>query len=314
MPKIIGNTTVTPVMPADWNQTDEAKVDYIKNKPSISNGDGEVSIKQNTWSEASINSATGAGAVALGAYNKANATASMAVNYNNEVKGENSFAANSSNKIGENHKSCFVVGHCNETKDAYQSVFGTYADVMSEDAFVIGNGYSGKKSNAFRVDKSGNAFVTKTLVADTLNANRGLNVNGGGRIANSVFGDEGASGYGDRSTVTGLGSVAFNRNNNVGGKHCFAALSSNTIPAGLESVFIAGHANTAAASHQAIFGAYSAPTANDAFVIGCGSSAQRKNAFVVDRVGNARIGGNTITIGSTTITEAQLVKLLELIK
>ena len=34
MPKIIGNTTVTPVMPADWEQTDEKKVDYIKNKPT----------------------------------------------------------------------------------------------------------------------------------------------------------------------------------------------------------------------------------------------------------------------------------------
>lgn len=35
MGKVIGNTTVTPVMPADWNQTDEKKVDYIKNKPDV---------------------------------------------------------------------------------------------------------------------------------------------------------------------------------------------------------------------------------------------------------------------------------------
>lgn len=34
MSKIIGNTTVTPVMPADWEQTDETKVDFIKNKPT----------------------------------------------------------------------------------------------------------------------------------------------------------------------------------------------------------------------------------------------------------------------------------------
>ena len=34
MAKIIGNTTTTPVMPSDWAQTDETKVDYIKNKPT----------------------------------------------------------------------------------------------------------------------------------------------------------------------------------------------------------------------------------------------------------------------------------------
>lgn len=33
MPKIIGNTTATPNPRPDWNQTDETKADYIKNKP-----------------------------------------------------------------------------------------------------------------------------------------------------------------------------------------------------------------------------------------------------------------------------------------
>lgn len=35
MAKIIGNTTATPNLRSDWNQTDETKVDYIKNKPTI---------------------------------------------------------------------------------------------------------------------------------------------------------------------------------------------------------------------------------------------------------------------------------------
>ena len=35
MPKIIGNTTVTPYPRPDWNQTNPDKVDYIKNKPTI---------------------------------------------------------------------------------------------------------------------------------------------------------------------------------------------------------------------------------------------------------------------------------------
>lgn len=35
MAKIIGNTTATPNPQPDWNQTDENKADYIKNKPTI---------------------------------------------------------------------------------------------------------------------------------------------------------------------------------------------------------------------------------------------------------------------------------------
>lgn len=35
MREIIGNTTMTPVSQSDWNQTDEKKVDYIKNKPTL---------------------------------------------------------------------------------------------------------------------------------------------------------------------------------------------------------------------------------------------------------------------------------------
>lgn len=35
MTKIIGNTTATPNPRPDWNQTDETKADYIKNKPII---------------------------------------------------------------------------------------------------------------------------------------------------------------------------------------------------------------------------------------------------------------------------------------
>ncbi len=35
MGKIIGNTTATPNPRPDWNQTDEAKADFIKNKPDI---------------------------------------------------------------------------------------------------------------------------------------------------------------------------------------------------------------------------------------------------------------------------------------
>lgn len=35
MPKVIGNTVGVPNPKSDWNQTDETKADYIKNKPDI---------------------------------------------------------------------------------------------------------------------------------------------------------------------------------------------------------------------------------------------------------------------------------------
>ena len=41
MAKIIGNTTTTPMARPDWNQIDETKADYIKNKPVL----GELSGK-----------------------------------------------------------------------------------------------------------------------------------------------------------------------------------------------------------------------------------------------------------------------------
>lgn len=40
MSKIIGNTTATPNPQPDWNQTNPAKADYIKNKPDISKMEG----------------------------------------------------------------------------------------------------------------------------------------------------------------------------------------------------------------------------------------------------------------------------------
>ena len=41
MSKIIGNTTATPNPRPDWNQTDESKADYIKNKPQVYTGVSE---------------------------------------------------------------------------------------------------------------------------------------------------------------------------------------------------------------------------------------------------------------------------------
>ena len=41
MARIIGNTTATPMPVPDWNQTDEKKAAYIKNKPTIPSNIGD---------------------------------------------------------------------------------------------------------------------------------------------------------------------------------------------------------------------------------------------------------------------------------
>lgn len=48
MSKIIGNTTVTPYPRPDWNQTDENKADYIKNKPDLTQIVADNTIYTNT--------------------------------------------------------------------------------------------------------------------------------------------------------------------------------------------------------------------------------------------------------------------------
>ena len=44
MSKIIGNTTATPNPRPDWNQTDETKADFIKNKPTILTEDDVIDL------------------------------------------------------------------------------------------------------------------------------------------------------------------------------------------------------------------------------------------------------------------------------
>lgn len=56
MAKIIGNTTATPNPRPDWNQTDETKADYIKNKPTVLTEDEIVVLIQENGGDAGIQS------------------------------------------------------------------------------------------------------------------------------------------------------------------------------------------------------------------------------------------------------------------
>ena len=264
-------------------------------------GEGEVSLEQKAWSDASKNSATEKGAVAFGGYNKANGKCAMAVNYNNEVNAPNAFAANAANKIPEDAEGAFVAGKNNEAKGVFQAVFGTYGKVEVNDAFVVGNGQNESgRQNAFKVDKAGNA-ETKTLKAENSVTTKSVVAQGKSYVGCGVITEKEPNFA--QNIVEGQGAAAFGGNNKIYGRNGFALMTANVIPKDYESVFIAGHANTAAASHQAIFGTYASPEPNDAFVIGNGNNTARKNAFAVNKSGNVRIGGTQITLAGTVITE-----------
>jgi hypothetical protein len=47
MSKIIGNTTATPNPRPDWNQSDETKADYIKNKPVLHTHNDNLEVLDN---------------------------------------------------------------------------------------------------------------------------------------------------------------------------------------------------------------------------------------------------------------------------
>ena len=309
----------------------DKEVGYIRETGQYKIGDGT-----HTWNDLSF---------AGGRNNKIVGRDSAAFNYNNEVLGEKSFAIGQSNKINQTIpnstqkiEAAFVAGYANEVVAPYQVVIGSYSNADVNDAFVIGNGGPEKgRQNALRVTRDGD-IIGKTLET-TSNINSGGNITGQNLIAkegiNAVninvsnnlavsnnlssktltVSDSTTLGTGSvsakhtsygGSTASGLGSAAFGGNNKVYGETSFALLTSNTVPENLTHVFIAGHANTATASHQTILGTYADPQTTDKFVVGNGNSQGRKNVLAVDVHGNLRLSGTQFTLGSTTLTEEQL--------
>lgn len=321
MSKIIGNTTVTPVMPADWEQTDETKVDYIKNKPGIEKGEGQQSLKQKTVSAMPINMSNGTGAVALGVANRTHADYAMTVNFNNKAYAPHSFVANSGNIAEAAAEGAFVAGHGNTAINKFQTVLGVYADVGTDDVFVVGTGDDKNTRSSIRVNKYHGDVTIPILCVDHLTLQYGLSVPGHldsksldvaqeAQIANAVFSKKAADF--NPNVVTADGAMAFGGSNEIYGRNCVALLTSNTIPEGCESVFIAGHGNKAVAPHQYIMGTYADPNPDgkDLFIVGNGQKeGEERNALVVRRNGQVMFY-NSIFLGSTELTAASLKALL----
>lgn len=56
MAKIIGNVTTTPMAVSDWNQTDETKADYIKNKPIVLTEDEIINLIEEKSEDVNVQS------------------------------------------------------------------------------------------------------------------------------------------------------------------------------------------------------------------------------------------------------------------
>jgi hypothetical protein len=141
----------------------------------------------------------------------------------NKLFAGNAFVAGYSNIVADGHgqvafgqsnkalkANSFVAGNNNITTAESQAVVGKYCDntVTTGDLFVVGNGTSSKRSNAFRVSAEGNAIATKLTSATSLNV---------GDLANSAQANNINSGWsagiGRKLTVQGGQSLAVGYNN-----------------------------------------------------------------------------------------------------
>ena len=182
MAKIIGNPTVTPVMPSDWAQKDETKVDYIKNKPTkvsqfendagyVKNrdlnfqyGEGADSVVQRTsveTQEGAQSTAEGTGAFSTGRWNRASADCAVAMNYNNDVSGKWSFACGYGNNVPG--QGAFVCGAKNKVDGMVAMATGTSCTATGRYSFVGGNNSEAAHESSFVFGhylKSTNAYTT----------------------------------------------------------------------------------------------------------------------------------------------------------
>lgn len=103
--------------------------------------------------------------------------------------------------------------------------------------------------------------------------------------------------YAQTNVASGVSSVALGHATNVSGNRSLAC----------------GDSLVSAYEDQVVIGKFNNNRADTILEVGNGSIETPSNAFEVYKNGNVKISGNTITIGNTTITEAQLQQLLTLL-
>lgn len=187
MAKIIGNITATPSPKPDWAQADPAKADFIKNKPSLANGEGENSLIQLVPEEPNV--ATGNNTFVTGKGNKAlydNQT--IIGTYNDDSNpyifsiGNGTDDANRKNALSVSPYGTVNIGEDNielagggndwvvsgamignnlalrSGRHDYSVAVGKYNLHTRPCIFMVGNGDEDQRSNAFEVRTSGAVY------------------------------------------------------------------------------------------------------------------------------------------------------------
>ena len=114
---------------------------------SHSEGQGTAATASQSHAEGYLTNATGEASHAEGNGTIASEHASHAGGW-----------ASKANAIGS-----FAHGNCVTADADYQAAFGTYNEVNTDAAFIVGNGNETTKSNAFEVNKDGNTYTQKSL-------------------------------------------------------------------------------------------------------------------------------------------------------
>ena len=256
------------------------------------------------------NTSTGKGSVAAGLYATASGDGSHAEG--------NSTAAAATGAHAEGNSTAAVGNHTHA--EGYQTTAkGTqaHAEGFSTNKYVapstenVNNIISLWGSTKFALAYGSNSH---TEGKDTLALSGNAHAEGDGSIAQGASAH--AQGYrtkaqGSYSHAEGNQSVAMGSQSHAQG-YKSQAIGDNSYASGIASYansktsFAHGDHVTADAESQVVFGKYNAIDSNALLIVGNGNSSTKKNAFVVKN--------DSITIGNTTLTETQLIKILNFIE
>ena len=315
--KVVGIPVGTPIPQSDWNQIDEAKGDYIKNKP-IENGEGENSIEgQGASALADYGIAFGDGSIAgcKGYYiksidmenkkiyltdTKVLPTIDMADN--TDITFETpayKIGAQFSIINGTNYILCGTITAISNNVITYEGDLGFTQ--IEEDTAVDGHTLSVPSQPEVGI-------VSIAMMSISLGQNNKSATNYGFVVGrDNVL----AGGYGaitGRDNIAAYGATADGVSNKAKGQFSHTSGTKNTITANGWGGFTHGANNEIDASfgvalgrnlkvqssHQTVLGRYNVPDARNNYleILGNGvSDTQRSNAYTIDKYGNARFEG-----------------------
>lgn len=151
--------------------TDSSKIGRVGNV-----GEGSVSFGRNCEASGVCSQAfgqgtksTGEGSVSFGVGCTTKGSNAITTGTGNSAAGNNSYVGGTSSTSSDKATNSIVHGYGLTSNYENQAVFGKYNENRSDSLFEVGNGSSANKSNAFSVDKNGNATVKEQLNARSLN-------------------------------------------------------------------------------------------------------------------------------------------------